>query len=139
MPIGKFFTSAGSLLEDFGKKINSLDMEFSLEELLNIYGDVTDKIILREEDEKNCSYIGGEFRIACADDEKYQCAYTLYFEDADETVHTVEAQTKPLEMKFLTEDFQRDLKKAGTLKFELDEPSEEARKKYAADKKSHVK
>lgn len=139
MPIEKLFTSAGNLLEEFGKKINSLDMEFSLDELLKTYGDVTDKIILREEDEKNCSYIGGEFRITCADDEKYQCAYALYFEDADETVHTVEAQTKPLEMKFLTEDFQRDLKQAGTLKFELDEPSDEARQKYAADKKSHVK
>lgn len=44
-----------------------------------------------------------------------------------------------LEMKFLTEDFQRDLKKAGTMKFELDEPSEEARKKYAAEKKSQAK
>lgn len=139
MPIGKFFTSTGSLLEDFGKKIKSLDMEFSLDELLNNYGDVTDKIILREEDENHCSYIGGEFRITCADEEKYQCAYTLYFENADETVHTVEAQTKPLEMKHLTEDFQRDLKKAGTLKFELDDPSEEARQKYAASKKSQVK
>lgn len=139
MPIGKFFVSAGSLLEDFGKKIKSLDMEFSLDELLNNYGDVTDKIILREEDENHCSYIGGEFRITCADEEKYQCAYTLYFENADETVHTVEAQTKPLEMKHLTEDFQRDLKKAGTLKFELDDPSEEARQKYAASKKSQVK
>lgn len=139
MPIGKFFVSAGGLLDDFGKKIKSLDMEMSLEELLGNYNETIDKIILREEDEKNCSYIGGEFRIACADDEKYQCAYTLYFENADETVHTVEAQTKPLEMKHLTEDFQRDLKKAGTLKFELDDPSEEARQKYAASKKPQAK
>ena len=134
MPIGKFFTSAGNFLEDFGKKIKSLDMEVSLEDLLGNYGDALDKIIVREERDQKCTYIGGELKISALDDKNYDCAYALYFEDANESVHAVESKSKPLEMKFLTEDFRQKLRKDGVLKFEIDEPSEEARAKYNAPK-----
>lgn len=130
MPIGKFFESVATSFIDFGKKVDGLDLTMSLDELLNSYGDNLDKIIIREEHDKKCTYLGGELRISCTDEKHYNCGYSLYFEDADESVHTVEAKSKPLEIKFLTEDFQRDLKKAGVLKFEIDEPSEETRLKY---------
>lgn len=125
MPTSKILEATENFLSEIGNRLSRFDLSTSLEELLGNYSTVIDKIILREEHEKNCSYIGGEFKIICADDEKYFCAYSLYFEDADESIHTLEAQSKPLEMKFLTENFRRALQKSGVLKFELDEPAQE--------------
>lgn len=130
MPIGKFFESAANFLDDFGKKIDSLDLTMSLDELLKTYGENLDRIIIQEEHDKKCSYIGGELKFSGVDEDHYDCAYALYFEDANESVHVLESKSKPLEIKFLTEDFQERLKKERVLKFEIDEPSEEARSKY---------
>ena len=126
----KIYEAAEKFFNEVSKQFNRLELSTSLEELLNNCGDVLDKIILREERDKNCSYIGGELKISCIDEINYECAYSLYFESADETVHTLEAKTKPLEIKFLTKDFQQSLKKNGVLKFEINEPSEEVRLKY---------
>lgn len=126
----KIYEAAEKFFNEVSKQFNRLDLSTSLEELLNTYGDALDKIILREEQDKKCTYLGGELRISRLDDKNYDCGYALYFEDADESVHTLEAKTKPLEMKFLTEDFQQLLTRDGVLKFEIDEPTEEARLKY---------
>ncbi|MBR2773400.1 MAG: hypothetical protein IKD73_00220 [Selenomonadaceae bacterium] len=126
----KIYEAAEKFFNEVSKQFNRLDLSTSLEELLNTYGDALDKIILREEQDKRCTYLGGELRISRLDDKNYDCGYSLYFEDADESVHTLEAKTKPLEMKFLTKDFQQSLITDGVLKFEIDEPSEEARLKY---------
>lgn len=134
MPIGKFFETAASIFSEVEKKIDSLGLTMSFDQLLNIYGDNLDKIIIHEEQNKKCSFIGGELKIFRVDEKNYECAYSLYFEDAGESVHAVESKSKPLEMKFLTEDFQQRLNKEGTLKFEIDEPSAEARKNYEANK-----
>lgn len=134
MPIGKFFETAESIFGEVEKKIDSLNLTMSLDELLSTYGDNLDKIIIREEQDKKCSFLGGELKISRLDEKRYECAYALYFENADESVYAVESKSKPLEMQFLTEDFQKRLNKEGTLKFEINEPSEEARKKYEANK-----
>ena len=136
MPTSKIFETAENFFDELNKQLSRFELSTSLDELLTNYSAAIDKIILREESDNHCNYIGGEFKITCADDENYQCAYSLYFEDADETVHTLEARTKLLEMKHLTKDFQQALKAAGTLKFELDEPSEESRKNFSASKQS---
>lgn len=134
MPIGKFLETAASIFGEVEKNIDSLSLTMSLDQLLNIYGDNLDKIIIREEQDKKCSFIGGELKISRLDEKRYECAYSLYFEDAGESVHAVESKSKPLEMQFLTEDFRQRLNKEGTLKFEIDEPSEKARKNYEATK-----
>lgn len=134
MPIGKFLETAASIFGEVEKNIDSLSLTMSLDQLLNIYGDNLDKIIIREEQDKKCSFLGGELNISRVDEKHYECAYALYFEDADESVHAVESKSKPLEMQFLTEDFQKRLNKESTLKFEIDEPSEKARKNYEATK-----
>ena len=132
MPIGKM-----PELDDFGKKfsnmlddIKEMNEGMSLDALLENYGEKLDKIILDEERDKKCSYISGEFKISALDEKNYQCSYALYFEDANESIHTSEAKTKPLEMKFLTEDFKQSLNREKVLKFEIEEPSTEIRAKY---------
>ena len=123
MPTSKLFETAENFFDELSKQLSRFELSTSLDELLTTYSAAIDKIILREEKENQCSYIGGEFIITCADDENYQCAYALYFEDSDESAHTLEARSKLLAMKHLTKDFQQALKSAGTLKFELDEPA----------------
>lgn len=130
----KFLETAENFFSELGKQLNRLELSTSLEELLNNCGGVLDKIILREEHEKNCSYIGGELKISCVGKENYECSYSLYFEDKDESIHTVEAKTKLLETKHLTKNFQQILNSNRVLKFEINEPSEEARLKH----KSHA-
>ena len=126
----KLFEAAENFFNEVSKQFNRLELSTSLEELLNTYGAALDKIILREEHDKQSSYIGGELKIAKLDDKNYECGYSLYFEGTNESVYTLEAKTKPLEIQFLTEDFQQTLHKDGELKFEIDEPSEEVRLKY---------
>jgi len=118
----KLFEAAENFFIEVSKQFNRLELSTNLEELLNTYGAALDKIILREEQDKNSSYIGGELKIVRLDDKYYECGYSLYFEDTSESVYTLEAKTKPLEMKFLTEDFQQSLCKYSELKFEIDEP-----------------
>lgn len=118
----KLIEAAENFFNEVSKQFKQMELSTSLEELLNNYGAALDKIILREEHDKHSSYIGGELRIAKLDDEHYECSYSLYFEDANEEVYTLEAKTKSLELKFLTEDFQKSLKADGVLKYEINEP-----------------
>ena len=137
MSLDKIFSAAENFFNEVNVQLGKLDLSTSLTELLEHCGKALDKIILREEHEKNCSYISGELRVSRLDDKNYECGYSLYFDDDDESVHTLEAKTKPLELKFLTKDFQLILKKNGVLKFEIEEPSEEARKNFAESLNLH--
>ena len=110
------------IFQEISKQLNRVGLNVSLEELQGRYDDALKKIILDEEREKNCRYISGEFKIATVDAENYQCSYALYFEDADESYHALEAKTKPLDLNCLTEDFRAELQREGTLTFEIAEP-----------------
>ena len=110
------------IFQEISKQLNRVGFNVSLEELQGRYDDALKKIILDEEREKNCRYISGEFKIATVDAENYQCSYALYFEDADENYHALEAKTKPLDLNCLTEDFRAELQREGTLTFEIAEP-----------------
>ena len=112
------------IFREISEQLNRVGLNVSLEELQGRYDDALKKIILDEEREreKNCRYISGEFKIATVDAENYQCSYALYFEDADENYHALEAKTKPLDLNCLTEDFRAELQHEGTLTFEITEP-----------------
>ena len=109
------------VFQEISKQLNRVGFNVSLEELQDRYDGALQKIILNEEREKNCRYISGEFKIFTVDAGKYQCSYALYFEDAGEGYHALEAKTIPLDMNCLTEDLQAELKK-GVMTFEIDEP-----------------
>lgn len=108
------------IFQEISKQLNRVGFNVSLEELQDRYDDALQKIILDEEREKNCRYISGEFKISAVDEEKYQCSYAMYFEDADGSYHVLEAQTKLLDLNCLTEDFRDELKK-GVMTFEIEE------------------
>lgn len=112
------------IFQEVGKYLNRVGFFVSLEELQSSYDDALKKIILKEEREKNCSYISGEFKISVLDERNYRCSYALYFEDADENFHVPEAQSSPLDLNCLTEDFRDELKREDVLAFEIDAPNE---------------
>lgn len=112
-----------NLFQEIALQFNRLKLSVSLEELQTRYGSALDEIILREEERNHCNFLSGEFKISAVDEKFYRCAYALYFEDADEKFHTLEAQTKDLDIGCLAEDFRLALQSAGELKFEIDEPA----------------
>ena len=118
----KIFGDIKNIFHEIDKQLNRVGFYVSLEELQGRYDDALNKIILAEEKEKACRYISGEFKISTVGAENYQCSYALYFEDADESFHVLEAQTKPLDINCLTEDFRNQLKREVVMKFEIDEP-----------------
>lgn len=118
----EIFDVVKDIFQEVGNRLNSVGFYVSLEELQSRYDDALKKIILNEEREKNCHYISGEFKIFAVDGKNYQCSYELYFEDADESYHSLEAKTVPLDINCLTKDFQAELAK-GVMIFEIDEPN----------------
>ena len=116
------FDAIEKLFNDISTKIKQGGFSVSLDELYSRYNDALSKIILEEERRENCKYISGEFKISCVGNEKYQCSYELYFEDAGESFHVLRAQTGALDIGGLTEDFQTELKRERVLKFEIEEP-----------------
>ena len=117
----KTFEAVQDIFQEVSKHLNRVGFYVSLEELQGRYDDALQKIILDEEREKNCRYISGEFKIFAVDEKNYQCSYALYFEDADESYHVLEAQTKLLDLECLTEDFRGELQK-DVMTFEIAEP-----------------
>ena len=111
-----------NLFQEVGKHLNRVGLNLSLEELQSRYDDALKQIILAEEKEKNCRYISGEFKISAVDEKSYQCSYALYFEDANESFHVLEAKTKSLDINCLTEDFRQELQQENVLSFEITEP-----------------
>ena len=117
--LGEIIEVVQDIFQEVSKNLNRVGFYVSLEELQGRYDDALKKIILDEERERNCRYISGEFKISALDEKNYQCSYALYFEDADESYHVLEAQTKPLDLNCLTEDFRAELLK-GVMSFEIE-------------------
>ena len=115
-------------------KWNRLGLSVSLPELTEDYTEVVENIIIKEEEEKKSEYVGGEFKISCPDDEHYECSYSLYFRNPDNTFYVLEAHSDKLDTKYLTEDFRDELQKEKKIKFDIDPPSEEAKAKYKVTK-----
>lgn len=119
---GELFEVVADIFQEVSNHLNRVGFYVSLEELQGRYDDALKKIILNEENEKNCRYISGEFQISMIDKENYQCSYALYFEDLGESFHVLEAQTKKLDINCLTEDFRGELKREGNIEFEIEKP-----------------
>ncbi|MBQ3452157.1 MAG: hypothetical protein IJL14_09645 [Selenomonadaceae bacterium] len=117
--VGEIIEVVQDIFQEVSKNLNRVGFYVSLEELQGRYDDALKKIILDEERERNCRYISGEFKISALDEKNYQCSYALYFEDADESYHVLEAQTKPLDLNCLTEDFRAELLQ-GVMSFEIE-------------------
>lgn len=128
------FKYIGTSLHDIHKRVSKVGFSVSLEDLQDNYATALDMLIIKEEETKNCQYVGGEFRIALIGDGKYDCAYDFYFEDENGSFHELSAHTEPLPLDGLTDDFRKELEDEKVLCFDLGEPSEESRQKYREQK-----
>lgn len=114
---------SGGFVEDLEKFFHELEKKmdtFNLEDLQKSYDAALKKIIRDEERENNCHYISGEFKIFALDEKNYRCSYALYFQDANETYHSLTAQTKSLDINFLKKDFRDELLQEKSMTFEID-------------------
>lgn len=100
------------------------------EDFQRIYGKTIDKTILDEEKASGREYIGGEFIFECVDDKNFTCGYSLYFQDEQENFFKKEAKSGKLSMSPLLQEMRDELMTEKIIKFEIPEPSDEARELY---------
>ena len=93
--------------------------------------------MIQEEESSHTKYVGGEFSLNYIDEKNYNCAYRLFFQGEDKKLYEVSAKSKPLSSYYLSMNVRGELKTEHTIKFEILEPSTEARDKY--NRKSFVK
>ena len=100
------------------------------EDFQRVYGKTIDKTILDEEKTSGREYIGGEFIFECVDDKNFTCSYSLYFQDEQENFFKKEATTGNLSMEPLLPEMRDELTAEKVIKYEIPEPSDEARQAY---------
>lgn len=122
------------LLEMLKDLISELRPKMSLEELQVVYTKNLDKIILNEEQTSSTKYVGGEFCFNYIDDAHYDCAYKLFFRDKSKKIFEISTKSQPFDSSYLNSETRDELKAGKTLKFEIPEPSREARDKFNREK-----
>lgn len=122
------------LVEMLKDLISELRPKMSIEELQVVYTKNLDKIILNEEQTSSNKYVGGEFSFNYIDDDHYDCAYKLFFMDKNKQIFEISTKSKPFDSSFLNSATRDELKAEKTIKFEIPEPSREARDKFNREK-----
>ena len=107
----------------------------TMEDLQQVYQKPLDIIILEIEEEKGHAFVGGEFNIDYIDELTYTCSYVLYFQDANKHWIKSESKSKPMDQKLLARSAWEDIKKSGTIKFEVERPSSEMRAWFKANRR----
>lgn len=125
------------LIEMIEDLISEIRPTMSVEELQRVYTKSIDEVILKEEDSSHTKYVGGEFSLNYIDDKSYNCAYRLFFQGEDKKLYEISAKSKSLDSYYLSMSVRGELKTVQTIKFEIPEPSAEARDKY--NRKSFIK
>ena len=114
--------------------INELIEEFrptmTLEDLQRVYMKTVDEVILREEDESNSKYVGGEFNLDCVSEKGYTVGYRLFFRNEQKKISELEAKSRELDISKLSQKVREQLRADKNIKFEIPEPSASARDKY---------
>ena len=122
------------LLEMLSDLISELRPTMSLEELQVVYTKNLDKIILQEEQTNSTKFVGGEFCLNYIDEDHYDCAYKLFFMDKSKKIFEISTKSKPFDSSYLNSTTRDELKSEKTIKFEISEPSREARDKFNREK-----
>lgn len=114
--------------------INELIEEFrptmTLEDLQRVYMKTVDEVILREENESNSKYVGGEFNLNCVSEKGYTIGYRLFFRNEQKKISELEAKSRELDISKLSQKVREQLRADKNIKFEIPEPSASARDKY---------
>ena len=115
--------------DELNKILDGL-VKITPEDFQRVYGKTIDKTILDEEKASGREYIGGEFIFECVDDKNFTCGYSLYFQDEQENFFKKEAKSGKLSMSPLLQEMRDELMTEKIIKFEIPEPSDEARELY---------
>ena len=126
--------------EDISKILSEIsttpkEVKFDIEEFQEIFSEKVNKIILDKEAKTGEEYISGIFNLTYIDEKYYQCSFELYFEDKDGKINSSSAESDKQDISKLTETAIAELKAEKIIKFEIPNPTEEERKKYAYGRK----
>ena len=115
--------------DDLRKTLSNL-VSVTFEDLERVYEETICNAILGEESSSEREYVGGELIYTCVDDKTFTCEYNLYFQDEQGKFFRKSAKTGKLSMEPLSIETRDELKAEKEIKFEIPEPSDEAREKY---------
>lgn len=93
-----------------------------LAEIAQMYSKAVDTLILKVEQSKEYTYIGGEFTIIYLGKDNFKLNISLYFKDPANDWIKVSSNSKPSELKYLTDAAIMELKEKKQVKFDIDEP-----------------
>lgn len=141
MPVKKFFDT---ILENIsGKDIAKIfieifktpgEVKFNIDEFPQIFSEKIEEIILNMESKTGEEYISGIFNIIYVDEKSYRCSFDLYFKDKQGKINSYSAESGPVDISKLTKEAITELQSNGKVKFEIPEPSREARDKFNREK-----
>lgn len=124
-------TETGKSDEPLGANSSSQVIIRKIEEIPSVfYADKLTEIILTQELYKSAVFLNGDFIVEYVDEKSYTCSYVLYFQEQNDETYKIAAKSKPLDVKRLSEEARNDLATNKTIKFEVPNPDENARKKY---------
>lgn len=118
-----------NLGDDLRKALENL-FAVTFEDLQRVYEETISEAILCEENSSGREYVGGKLIYTCVDEENFTCEYDLYFQDAQGNFFKKSAQTDKLSMEPLSTGTRDELTAKKIIKFEIPEPSDEARAEY---------
>lgn len=115
--------------EDLRKAFENL-FAMTLEDFQRVYEETICNAILEEEFSGEHKYVGGELIYEHVDEKNFTCEYKLFFQDAQGKFFRKTAKTDNISTKPLSTDMREKISSEKILKFEIPEPSDEAREEY---------
>ena len=116
-----FVEIANAVTETFNR---ALCPKMDLDEIKNIYTNPLDKIIIRHEKESNNKFISGEFKVSFLDDNHFEVAYDLYFQNINEKWIKMSSKSQPISSdKKLKPEAIEELKKEKCIIYEIEHPA----------------
>lgn len=93
-----------------------------LEEVAQLYSQRLDELILKEEEQKNYRYVGGDFIILYDEENKFKLKIVLYFNDADGNWIETTATSRPKKLQYLTDTAIAELQTKKQVTFDIEGP-----------------
>ena len=118
------------LMEMINELIEEFRPTMTLEDLQRVYTKTVDAVILKEEDNSNSHYVGGEFNLDYVSEKSYTVGYKLFFQNEQKKIFALEAKSRELNIAKLSDKVREQLKAEKNIKFEIPEPSKNVRDRY---------
>lgn len=93
-----------------------------LEEVAQLYSQRLDELILKEEEQKNYRYVGGDFIILYDEENKFKLKIVLYFNDTEGNWIEATATSRPKKLQYLTDTAIAELQTKEQVTFDIEGP-----------------